>query len=186
MLEKLFTSKTRKEILELLLLSKQAYNMREMERKLKIPVSAIKREINNLEWLSIVTKTDSKYKANDKCPFLLSLTDIFIKTDAFKFELEKALSKADIEFAFVFGSFANSTYTAESDIDLFIVGKSSLAGIIGVLKPVEKRIGREINPVVWSFENLKKNRETGFLKDVMKKNKLFIIGDEDGLRKIIE
>jgi predicted nucleotidyltransferase len=185
MIEKLFTSKTRTKILELFLFSKKEYNMREVERKLKIPVSAVKREIDNLNNISILKKENNKYKVNERCTFIDSLIDIFIKTDSFKFELEESLRGLNANFVFVFGSFANNDYNAESDIDLFIIGKISMSKIIQSLKSIEQRLGREINPIVWSIDKLKDSKDKSFIRDIAKKKILMIIGKENELRKII-
>jgi predicted nucleotidyltransferase len=185
MIEKLFTSKNRIKILELLLFSNKAFNMREIERKLNIPISAVKREIDNLEELSIIKKSNNKYESNEGCNFIGSLSDILLKTDSFKFEIEKELKGKKIYFAFVFGSFANSNYNDESDIDLFIIGDIGLSEIIKLIKPIEKKLDREINPITWSLKTLKDKSKQNFIKNIAKKEILMIVGKEDELRKII-
>jgi len=185
MIEKLFTSKTRTKMLELMLFNRREFSMREIERKLKIPVSAVKREIDNLIELSIVKKANGRYMVDDNCSFLASLTDIFIKTDSIRFLFQQKFVHKDIISVFIFGSFANNSFTNESDVDLFIVGNVSLKDVVRLIRPIERKIGREINPVVWSFEKLKKEKNKSFVKDVAKNNVLMIKGNEDELRKII-
>ena len=186
MIEKLFTSKNRIKILELLLFSNQSFSMREIERKLNIPVSAVKREIDNLEKLTILKKENGKYSSNQKCTFLESLIDIFLKTDAFKFELETILPKNKINFAFIFGSFSNNEYNIDSDVDLFVIGKIKMAEVIKLVKPFERKIKREVNPVVWSLDNLKSKSNISFVKDIFSKKIMMILGDEHELRSIIK
>ena len=48
MLEKLFTSKTRVKLIQFLLFEQEESNLRGISKKLKIPVSSVKREIDNL------------------------------------------------------------------------------------------------------------------------------------------
>lgn len=184
MIEKLFTSKTRTKILMLLLLSKREFNMRQIEKEIGVNISAVKREIDNLETLSIVVKDKGKYKANEDCPFIGSLKDILIKTDGI-FEVLKECLPKKIEFAFVFGSFANNEYGADSDVDLFVVGKVNMAGVVKAMKPAERKLKREINAVVWSIDELKKNKKKSFIRDIAKNKILMVIGKENELRKII-
>ena len=172
-------------MLELLLLSKKGYSMREIERELKISVSAVKREIDNLMVLSIVKKEHGKYVADERCLFLDSLIDIFIKTGSFKSLFEEKLDRRDILFVFVFGSFANNSFTNESDVDLFVVGNVGLSVIVKLIKPIERNIGREVNPIVWGIDKLKKEKGKSFIKDIAKNKILMINGDENELRKII-
>ena len=77
--------------------------------------------------------------------------------------------------AFVFGSFANNKYNADSDIDLFVVGKTSNFELNKKIKPIEKKIGREINQVVWPLEDLKSKSKSSFIKDIKNKNVLMKI-----------
>ena len=57
--------------------------------------------------------------------------------------------------AFVYGSVAREEETAQSDVDLMVVGKATLDEILSRLSPVEKSIGRPINPTVYSVDEFK-------------------------------
>ncbi|MBU0457374.1 MAG: nucleotidyltransferase domain-containing protein [Nanoarchaeota archaeon] len=185
MLEKLFTSKTRIKLLTHLLFSTEEYKLRELSRKLKIPVSAVSRELKNLQNISLVKKEKEHFTINSDSNILLELRNIFIKTDAFKIELEKSLESKLIQFAFVFGSFANETYTAESDIDLFIVGKISNEEVFLKIKPLERKLAREINPIIWPLADLKKKKNSSIVRDIARKKIIMLKGKEYELRKII-
>jgi uncharacterized protein len=88
--------------------------------------------------------------------------------------------------AFVYGSVAREEETAQSDVDLMVVGKATLDEILSRLATVEKNIGRPINPAVYSVEELKSKLASGnhFLTAVLKSQKEFLLGDEDELRKV--
>jgi predicted nucleotidyltransferase len=55
-----------------------------------------------------------------------------------------------IETAFIYGSFAKGTAQAGSDIDVLIIGRVELGSVIDLLHPVQKLVGREINPKIFS------------------------------------
>ena len=170
MLERLFTSKTRIKVLQCLLFSTEKYRMRELSRHLKLPVSAVSRELNNLQKISLISKDKDFYFINENSNLVAELRSIFLKTDSFKNVLEKSLKGKEIDFALIFGSFASEKYTAESDIDLLIVGNVSNEEVINSLVSLEKRLSREINPVVWSKKHLKEKKDSSFVKDILKKD----------------
>ena len=67
-----------------------------------------------------------------------------------------------------------------------VIGEVTQQKVFKLLKPVEKIIKREINPVVWTPEELKNNKNRGFVKDIMKKNKIMIIGNKNDFQRIIK
>ena len=73
-----------------------------------------------------------------------------------------------------------------SDVDLLVVGKATLDEILSSLSTVEKNIGRPINPTVYSISEFKSKLAGGnhLLTAVLKGRKVFVLGDEDELRKV--
>ena len=88
--------------------------------------------------------------------------------------------------AFVYGSLAREEETAQSDVDLLVVGKATLEEVLSRLSTVEKSIRRPINPTVYSVAEFKSKLASGnhFLTAVLKGQKVFLLGDEDELRKV--
>ena len=88
--------------------------------------------------------------------------------------------------AFVYGSVAREEETAQSDVDLLVVGKATLDEVLSRLSTVEKSIGRPVNPTVYSVEEFRSKLAKGnhFLTAVLKGQKVFLLGDEDELRKV--
>jgi predicted nucleotidyltransferase len=185
MLEKLFTSKNRVKLLNFFLFESDESHIREISRKLKIPVSAVKGEIDNLIFIGILNINKSKITLNKECNYLDDLKNMFIKTDAIIYPIRESMEKTDADFIFIFGSFARGEYHRESDVDLMVIGNQKLFDIIKILKPAEEKIKREINPVVWKLNNLKKEKNSSFIQDIFKKGIIMIKGDENELQKII-
>ena len=186
MLEKLFTSKNRIKILKYFLFEKEESYIREISKELKISVSAVKREVDNLAFIGIIKIKKNRIIVNKNCSFLGDLKNIFIKTDFIIYPLKEAVdNNKAIKFAFIFGSFARGEYSEESDIDLMVIGDASLSSIIKLIGPTEEEIKKNINPVVWTIENLKKEKNSSFVKDIFKKGIIIIKGDKDELQKII-
>ena len=86
-------------------------------------------------------------KANTNYFLFDELRSIALKTFALKEPLQDALQpfKDQIQEAFVFGSIAKQTDTAQSDIDLIIVGNAPLVAIDEVISQAEKSLKRTIN-----------------------------------------
>ena len=184
MLEKLFTSKNRIKIIQFLFFEKEESYIREIARELKLSSNAVKREVDNLVVIGLIEKEKNKIKMNKKSNILGELKSIFIKTDYLIYPLKEALNKKEIKFAFIFGSFAGDSYKEESDVDLMVIGNIKLNDVIKIIKIPEEKTKRDINPVVWTIENLKREKNSGFIRDVFKKKIIMIRGDENELRKI--
>jgi predicted nucleotidyltransferase len=84
------------------------------------------------------------------------------------------------------GSFARQEEKANSDVDLMVVGDIGLRKLTGLLMDVAVKVGREINPHIFSEKEFIK-RKTGqdhFLKQVLESPKIFIIGTENDLAEM--
>ena len=88
-----------------------------------------------------------------------------------------------IKVAFVFGSVASGKANAESDVDILLVGDVGFADVVKALYPAQETLGREINPKVYSYTEWQQAQEVqnSFIKDVMEKPKLFVIGTKDDI-----
>jgi predicted nucleotidyltransferase len=93
-----------------------------------------------------------------------------------------------MRLAFIFGSLAQGRETAQSDIDLFLVGELSLRETTKILGPVTAELGREFNPVLYSPEEFKKRARENhhFITEVIKGPKIWLIGNEAELAKLAE
>ena len=91
-----------------------------------------------------------------------------------------------VSVAFVYGSVAREEETAKSDVDLMVVGKATLDEVLSRLSTVEKSIGHPINPTVYSVAEFKSKLASPnhFLTAVLKGQKVFLLGDEDELRRM--
>ena len=186
MIEKLFTSKNRVKILNFVLFGIDETYIRDISKTLKISPHAVKREVDNLITLGIILKNGGRLIINKKSNIVTPLTEILVRTDYAYYPIKNKLNDSGAEVAFIFGSFANNKQNTESDIDLFVVGDITQDNLFKLLDDAEKEIGREVNSVLWDISTLQKNKNSAFFKDIMKKKKIFLIVDENELRKIVE
>lgn len=163
----------------------------ELIRSVGAGSGAVQREIARLEKSGLITMHRSgnqkHYQANPKSPVFEELRGIVRKTVGLAEPLRVALSplQEEIIAAFVFGSIAKRRDTAASDIDLMVLSDSLTYGeLFRALEPVSTRLGRAVNPTVYSREEWSKRVRSGnaFATRVAAQPKIWIIGSEHELR----
>jgi uncharacterized protein len=170
----------------------QSFYTREIAREVGASVGAIQRELENLSKVGLILRKSVGnqvfYQANRDMPIFPEMRGLINKTIGIFGILGSALRplSRQIVAAFVYGSVARKQETAQSDVDLMVVGKVTLDEVLSRLSTVEKGIGRSLNPTVYSVAEFKSKFASGnhFLTSVLKGQKVFLLGDEDELRKM--
>jgi len=187
--------KTRQAVLALLYgRADSAFYTKQILDAVKIGRGTVQRELKNLTETGIIIREvqgrQVYYHANEKCPIFNELKSIVRKTfgvaDVIKQSLASSARK--IRVAFIFGSIAKSTDDRRSDIDLMVVGRISFGDVVSLLGPAEEKLAREINPVVYPIAEYKRKvrEDHHFVKTVLEDEKIFVVGDENELRKLAE
>ncbi len=170
----------------------QSFYTRQIAREVDGSVGAVQRELENLSKVGLIVRSSVGsqvfYQANRDAPIFREMHALVNKTIGVFSVLRSALHPLAkrILVAFVYGSVAREEETAQSDVDLMLVGKATLNEVLSRLSTVEKIIGRSINPTVYSVLEFKSKLANGnhFLNAVLKGQKVFLLGDEDELRKV--
>lgn len=195
MLSDVLFGEYRKRILGLLLLHpEQSYHVRELARLTNTSAGTLHKELSKLSDAGILQSkkvgNQQHYSANVQCPIFEELAGIFRKTSGLADVIADALSsvKHQIQLAMVFGSVARGEEQANSDIDVMVVGDIGFGDVVSLLYESQVTLRREINPVVYSMDSFKSRVEKNdsFIKEILNKPKLFIIGSEHELRKFTE
>ena len=149
---------------------------------------AVQRELAKLADSGLATVkrvgTQKHYQANPQSPIHADLCAIVQKTVGLAEPLREALAPLTkhITAAFVYGSIAKRSDTASSDIDLMVVSDSlSYADLFGALEKAGKRLGRAVNPTIYTRQELAKRvkQHNAFVTRVMAQPKIWLIGSED-------
>jgi len=193
-LEELFSSKARIEILKLFLFNPEnSFYQRQIATLTNQSIRGVQREVEKLKKIGLIEESlegnRKYYKINKSCPVFEDLKKIFFKTAGIGKVLKKDLEKSnDIKIAFIYGSYARGEENLLSDIDLFVIGEITSKKISKILAKPKRELGREINYTVYSAPEYRKRimKRDHFVNAVLKKEKIFIIGDEDKLKKIIK
>ncbi len=186
---------TKRKILAIFFLNPdRQYYFSEVARLTETRQGVVQRELNTLTAAGILEAEQRGrqrfYSVNRKNPIFQDLRNIVFKTFGVINQVKEALVPLakKIRIAFVYGSFARGEEASGSDLDIFIIGRARLDEIVSTLSNVEKAIGREINPTLFSeteFKN-KWSQKNHFLKSVTNTQMEFIIGTEDELRRLAE
>lgn len=126
------------------------------------------------------------YQANPASPVFEELVALVRKTVGLVEPLREALSplQAGVDAAFVYGSVAEGTDTAESDIDLMVIARElDYPVLYDALEAAEQVLGRSVNPNLmtpdeWQKKSMDPDR---FAARVRQRPRLFILGSKDDL-----
>ncbi len=183
----------RRRVLGLLLLRPdEALHGREIARRTGLPAGTITRELTKLAEVGLLKRTkrgnQQVYSADTSGPIYSELASILRKTSGLADVLVQALAPAAtrLRLAFVFGSVARGEETAGSDIDVMLIGDLGFREAVELLYPTQATLGREVNPKVFAVpEFTEKARTEPFLRDVLAKPKIFLIGNAHDLEELV-
>ena len=193
MLKHLLGSRTRISILKHFVFNPdKEYYIREIERLTKEPFDPLRMELRRLENIGLLkSRTSSRqkyYSINSEHALFQDIKSIILKTVGIGDLLKTTFGKKDdILIVFIYGSYAKNVEYTESDIDIFVIGNISSKELQGVISDIEGKTKREINPTIYSLEEIKEKYRSrnNFITGVLRGQKIFLKGNEDGLRKLV-
>lgn len=169
----------------------EKFYLRQLEKLLGLPIGNIRRELNHLEMMGLFSSEKIGnllyYSLNKRYSLYKEIKSIVFKTlgmgDTFRQHLKKIKG---IEYAFIYGSFAKGEETGSSDIDFMAIGNISQEQLLRAIHKIEEGLGREINPMSYSLEELKGKikKKNYFILNVLREKKIMLIGEEDELSRL--
>lgn len=179
MLKMLFSSSTRADVLSLLLNNPDnKFYIREIATKLKKNPSGIKRELDKLEAMGLVISekvANLKYfKANKQSLLFPELKNLIAKSLGFTGALKNHLKGNLVKAAFIYGPFVEDNES--SSVDLFIIGSSTPAILIG-LHDIEEKFNKSINCYFLDESEYKiKRKKDATLKRILQGKRINLLG----------
>jgi predicted nucleotidyltransferase len=167
----------------------RSYHLSELRRLSELGSASLQRELNRLVDAGLVLSERVGnlrcFQANPQSPVYAELVALTRKTLGAVPLLREALQPiaARLENAFIYGSVAKQTDTAQSDIDLMLVGEDlSLNEILSLLLPLETQLGRKINPNVYTPSEYARRlaEPDSFVNRVLAQPTLPLIGQDLG------
>lgn len=190
----LFPGKALLPLLKLFVLSPgRDFYQRELADLTGEPLLLVQRAVARLAQAGLIDRTARGnrvyYRANRAQPAFKDLKALILKTVGLGDTLRAQLSglRDRVKVAFLYGSVARGEETASSDIDIMLIGDLSGREVASIFAPVKKALNREINPSVYSSPEFRKKvkERHPFLTTVLKEPKMFLLGDERGLKAVL-
>ncbi len=171
----------------------RSFYANEIIRLANCGAGAVQRELEKLLASQLITVSkignQKHFQANANSPIFNELHQIVLKTFGVADVLNQGLLGLfpQIEVAFIYGSVAKGLETANSDIDVMLVGNVSNQEVLTALEPVLITLARKINPTIYTLEEIAQryNRSTPFVMRVLEQPKIFIKGSEAQFNKLL-
>jgi len=160
----------------------------EIVRRIHSGTGAVERELSRLERSGLVSVerigNQKHFRANRESPVFAELQGLVLKTVGLTEPLRKVLQPYSnkIKVAFVYGSVAKGSDTAQSDIDLMVVGDElSYSDLYSALQNTEAILQRKVSPLFLSVKDWKRkaSQKDSFAAKVKAQPKLFVFGSEE-------
>ncbi len=188
----LFPGQRQQVLAALLLQPGRSLHLRELARLTGSHAGTLTRELGKLAQAGLLLRSNqgnqARYSANVQHPLFAELAAMFRKTHGVVATLRTALAPllAQIQLACVYGSVASGTAQQHSDVDVLLVGTPDFVAVVQALYPLHEQLGREINPVVWSPDELAAKAQAGDLcvRELLRNPKLWIQGSDDELEQL--
>lgn len=198
MLAKLFGSLARVKILKLFLLNADSsYFIRQVSRNLNLQLNAVRRELENLETMGLLTshtgsdeendggRADRKfYQANKDFILFSEIRELIIKAQILcEKEFTERLKKlGPIKLLILSGLFLNDK---QAPVDMLIVGEFSKEKVGKLVKELEDELVNEVNYAVLTEEEFRYRQQVTdvFLYSVLESKKIVVI-DERGYMRL--
>ena len=188
----LFT-KTRRAVLSLLYgHADESFYLRQIVKMTGAGLGPVQRELKQLTDADIIHRFvqghQVYFQANPDSPIFSELKSLITKTAGVAETLQSALIPiADrILIALVYGSIAKGEENQRSDVDLLVVGDVAFAEAVKALRGTQETLGREINPTVYPVDEFRSRiaEDHYFIRDILDSPKIFVVGDEDELKRV--
>ncbi len=169
--------RTRRNILALVFSRpEETFYLRQVVREVRAGLGAVQRELRHLTKAGILVRTargrEVHYQANRETAVFPELRGLMLKTAGLADVLREALAPLapSIERALIYGSQAAGTATAQSDVDLLVVGTVDELALHRAIRGAEDRLGRTVNYTLLTPAELRRRRRqrSGFVARVLR------------------
>lgn len=177
----------------LLLSPDRRWYLSDLALQLNVPPSSLQRELASLTEAAILERTvDGNrvyYQANGVFPLLPELRSLFAKTVGLADQVRTALEPFwdEIALAFIFGSVARGERTANSDVDVLIVGSIAMADLALPLRNLECALQIPLNVTHYTLAEFRNKRQQNnhVLQTILQDRKIILKGSNDELADVV-
>jgi predicted nucleotidyltransferase len=162
------------------------FHLNELRRRTGLGSASLQRELNRLAEAGLVLSGKvgnlRRFRANPQSPVYNELIALTRKTLGAAPLLREALLPLTpgLRAAWIYGSYAKESDTAQSDVDVMLVGtKLTLSRVVEALEPVEAQLARTVNPTLYTPTEFAKRRaeKDSFVNRVLSQSVIPLIGE---------
>ena len=162
----------------------------EIMRHVNSGVGAVDRELDRLQRCGLLTVervgNQKHYRANKQAPVFEDLRGLLEKTVNVTEALKKSFERhaSGIRSAFVFGSMAKGSDTANSDVDVLIIGDDlNYSDLYTAAQEAELTLKRPVHPLFMTPQDWQRHisDKGSVMNKITRSPKLFFIGSEGEL-----
>ncbi len=185
-LQDIIVSKTRVKMLELFFMnSEEMFYVREISRRTKEQVNAVRRELDRLLGTGLLKSEERGnrlyYNLNKRYPYYQELLQLIVKSTGLGKKIRRFRRKlGKLEYVMFSGKYTSGITPAKDEVDMLFIGDVVLSELKEIVKLEEEQLGREINYAVFSLEEFefRKTRRDPFVLDILYGSRVMIIGSE--------
>jgi len=164
----------------------RSFHLNELLRLTQLGSASLQQELKSLTAAGVVSAERvgnlRRFRANPQSPVFAELVSLTRKTVGLQWPLAQALApiRAQLKGAWVYGSIAQHSDRANSDVDLMLVGHDLLLSeVLQCLAPAELELGRKINPTCYSVQEFesRRNDPASFVSKVFQKPVVDLLED---------
>lgn len=159
-------------------LPERSFHLNELLRLTQLGSASLQQELKQLTESGLVHVERignlKMFQANAQSPVFKELVSLTRKTVGLQALLSQAIAplREKLIRAFIYGSVAQQTDTANSDIDLMLVGEGLLlSDVLQCVQALESELGRKINPTCYTVQEFSKRQadSSSFVNKVLEK-----------------
>ncbi len=170
-------------------LPERSFHLNELLRLTQLGSASLQQELKQLTESGVVRAERignlKMFQANPQSPVFKELVSLTRKTVGLQALLSTAILplRDKLQQAFIYGSVAQQTDTATSDIDLMLVGDGLLlSDVLQCVGALESELGRKINPTCYTVQEFSKRQAdaSSFVNKVLQKTTLNLLEPQHG------
>lgn len=186
-LKDILVSKVRVKMLELFFTDPgEMYYVREITRKIKEEINAVRRELDRLLDAGLL-KSEQRgnrlyYSLNERYLFFQEFEQIIAKSTGLGRKIRRLSRKlGKLDFVMFSGKFVRSKRPTKDEVEVLVIGDVVLPELQALIKEEEEKLGREINYAVFDPEEFefRKTRRDPFIMEILYSTRVMVIGSED-------
>lgn len=189
MLSDLIISRVRVKLLEIFLSNPgQIIHVRELVRKTKEEINAVRRELLHMEKAGMLSKEHRAnrlyYSFRKDYPLYYDLLELISKTSGLGLAILKNRNRlGKVRFAMLSGRFARNIPGSGEKVDLLVVGTIVVPEVAALVREEEIRKSREIffTPMTEEEFVFRKKKKDPFITEILYGSRIMVIGDEEEL-----